>query len=266
MQDIRDDIFRHVARRRIRAVIIADDPGILAETGAAAEAAQELGLSFDRFPPEGTLVKPGDEIIQLAGEPKQIAMAEDRLIGIMAKPSGIATSARQFVEKAGSRPRIVSGTWKKMPLSQKEVIRRAVVVGGADCRICDKPFLYLDKNYVKILGGITSCLDAVAGFNGYVRVIQLKNDDSDISLEACQAVLNGAHIVFIDSGRIEDLLTVSVALKDAGLRDGVEIAFGGNIRLENIDTLKAMDVDILDIGRAIVDAPLLDMRLEVIQV
>jgi hypothetical protein len=29
--------------------------------------------------------------------------------------------------------------------------------------------------------------------------------------------------------------------------------------------LKGMDVDILDIGRQIVDAPLLDMRLEVIE-
>jgi nicotinate-nucleotide pyrophosphorylase (carboxylating) len=210
-------------------------------------------------------VEPGDEIIQLVGKPKQIAMAEDRLIGIMAKPSGIATSARRFVEKAGSRPRIVSGTWKKMPLSQKETIQRAVLVGGAGCRICDKPFLYLDKNYVKILGGLTSCLDAVAGFDGYVRVVQLKNDDNDISDEACQAVRNGANIVFIDSGRIDDLDRVSESLKQVGLRDRVEIAFGGNIRLENIDVLKTMDVDILDIGRAIVDAPLLDMRMEVIE-
>ena len=34
-------------------------------------------------------------------------------------------------------------------------------------------------------------------------------------------------------------------------------------RLEDIEDLKRVDVDILDIGRQIVDAPLLDIRLEV---
>jgi len=35
--------------------------------------------------------------------------------------------------------------------------------------------------------------------------------------------------------------------------------------VEGVDELRGMDVDILDIGRQIVDAPLLDMRLEVIE-
>jgi len=265
MRDIRDDIFSGLAGRTFRAAIIAEDPGILAETSMAAQAARELGLSVDMVSSEGSAVKPGDEIIRFSGEPKRIAMAEDRLIGIMAKPSGIATSARRFVERAGACPRIVSGAWKKMPLSQKESIRRAIALGGASKRICDPPFLYLDKNYVKILGGVTACLHAVSGFNGHVRVIQLKGINNDINSEACQAAQNGAGIIFIDSGRIDDLDRVSDALKLASLRDRVEIAFGGNIQLNDIETLKKRDVDILDIGRAIVDAPLLDMRMEIME-
>jgi nicotinate-nucleotide pyrophosphorylase (carboxylating) len=48
------------------------------------------------------------------------------------------------------------------------------------------------------------------------------------------------------------------------MRGKVNIAFGGDIRLGNIDELKTLDIDILDIGRQIVDAPLLDMRLDVV--
>lgn len=267
MQDIRDDIFRSVAKRSIAATIIADDQGIVAETGLAAETASGLGLSVIQILADGEAVKPGTEIARIAGSAKSIAMAEDRLIGIMAKPSGIATMARRFVEKAGGRPRIISGAWKKIPLSQKESIHRAISVGGVDCRISNKPFLYLDKNYVRILGGgIKACLEAVSGLKGYIRVIQVKGTYNDIGEEACQAARNGANIVFIDSGRKSDLGRVSEALKQAGLRSRVEIAFGGNVRLEDVAALKASDVDILDVGRQILDAPLLDMRMEVVEV
>ena len=51
---------------------------------------------------------------------------------------------------------------------------------------------------------------------------------------------------------------------ELGLRNKVSIAFGGGVRLEQIDELKALGVDILDIGREIVDAPLLDMRVELV--
>ena len=265
MPDLRDDIFRGVAQRRVTAEIVAAEPGIVAETRMAAEAAQELGLNLDSILEAGDAVTPGRVIARFSGSPKQIALAEDRLIGLMSKASGIATAARRFVEKAGSRPRIVSGAWKKMPLCQKESIRRAVAVGGADGRISDRPFLYLDKNYVRMLGGLAACLEAVSGFKDRLRVVQIKGEYGDLVDEACLAARNGAGIVFIDTGRRDDLARVGDGLRRAGLRCRAEIAFGGGVRLEDVEALKALDVDVLDVGRGIVDAPLLDMRLEVVK-
>jgi nicotinate-nucleotide pyrophosphorylase (carboxylating) len=45
----------------------------------------------------------------------------------------------------------------------------------------------------------------------------------------------------------------------------VQVAFGGGVTLDDVDALKALDLDILDIGRHIVDAPLLDMRLDIVE-
>jgi nicotinate-nucleotide pyrophosphorylase (carboxylating) len=264
MPDIRDDIFRGVAMRRVIASIIAGDKGIVVGTEAVRQAAKELGLSIESLLDEGSPVSKGDEIGRFSGTPRQVAVAEERLIGLMAKPSGIATAARRFVEKAGQRPEIVSGAWKKMPGSEKEMIRRAIAAGGARYRISREPFIFLDKNYIRMLGGISESLRAVADLNGHLRVVQLKGFYGDIVLEACEAVELGADIVFIDSGRHDDLKRVGEKLRESGLRDRVKIAFGGGIRLEDIESLKSLDVDILDIGRQIVDAPLLDMRLEVV--
>jgi len=55
-------------------------------------------------------------------------------------------------------------------------------------------------------------------------------------------------------------------LNQKGLRDELKIAFGNNVKIEDIDRLKKMDVDIIGIGREIVDAPLLDLRMEIVEI
>jgi len=47
-----------------------------------------------------------------------------------------------------------------MPIGLKANISSAVAAGGAAIRIRGTPFVYLDKNYIKMLGGISAGLDA----------------------------------------------------------------------------------------------------------
>jgi nicotinate-nucleotide pyrophosphorylase (carboxylating) len=263
--DLRDEIFRSVADRKITGAILADDEGIVAETNRAADESKKMGLTLLGILEEGSPVRAGDEIARFSGTPKQVVSAEDVLIGLMAKPSGIATAARAFVARAKGRPKIVCGAWKKMPLTQKASIRRAVGVGGAFIRISRDPFVYLDKNYIKIFGGIGKALRAVSTMEDRKKVAQLKGRFKDVVEEAGEAVEFGAHILHIDTGDMDDANRVVRELVRLGLRDRVDIAFSGSIQLEDVDELKRIDVDILDIGRQIVDAPLLDMRLEVVQ-
>ena len=261
--NLRDEILSNVANRNVTASIIADDEGVISETDTAVDEAKGLGLVMDSILGVGSLVKIGDEVARFSGSPKQIAMAEEVLLGIIAKPSGIATAVSRFIEKAGQRPQIVCGAWKKMPPSQKDAIRRAVKVGGGAFRITQEPFVYLDKNIIEMLGGIRASLSAVSSLTGHVKVVQIKGRYHDIAQEACDAVKCGANIIFIDTGLPQDVMKVTNRLDGLGLRSSVKIAFGGNILLADIDYLKSMDIDILDVGRSIVDAPLLNMRLEV---
>jgi nicotinate-nucleotide pyrophosphorylase (carboxylating) len=263
MTDIRDEIFKAITRRQVMAKITAQADGILSGAAAAKKEAETLGLKILDWLEDGIPITAGDQIAAFAGTPKQIAAAEDVLMGHMAKPSGIATAAKQFVDNAGTRQKIVSGSWKKMPLQIKEAIRTAVATGGAAIRISDAPFVYLDKNYIRILGGIRESLLAAAGMNGRKRVIQIHGYFMEIASEALEAAENGADIIFIDTGSVRDVRAVLRILEENNLRKRVRIAFAGGIRLADLDRLKLLDIDILDIGKAIVDAPLLDMRMEV---
>jgi nicotinate-nucleotide pyrophosphorylase (carboxylating) len=264
MDDLRTEILKNAAGKRVTAAIISDDDGVLSGIHTVKEEAERLGLSLEYILEEGRAIKKGDEIVKISGTPVHIALAEDVLMGQISKPSGIATAARRFVDKAGQRPKIVAGAWKKMPGSLKEMVRKAVAAGGASFRISEAPFIYLDKNYVKMLGGIKESLQAVAHLDGYQKVIQLKNTYTDIVSELLEAVEYGADIIFIDTGQISDVKKVVERLNQTGMRNKVKIAFGGGVCLEHMDELKTLDIDILDIGRQIIDAPLLDMRMEVI--
>ncbi|PXX03283.1 hypothetical protein [Mycolicibacterium moriokaense] len=262
MTDPRPLLFSGISGRSVTAALSADDSGIVVHTDGAAAVATELGLIVDHCLTEGKPVEPGDEVLRVTGSPIQIALAEERLVGLVAKPSGIATAARRFVDSASWHFQIVSGAWKKLPFSQKDMIRSAIAAGGAAPRIADWPFIYLDKNFVIMLGGVQGALDAVAAYPelaGYRRIVQVIDADG-----ACAAARGGAHIVFVDTGHLEDLSSVSQALRVNGLRDRVRLAFGGGVQLTDMDRLRGLDVDIVDIGRAIVDAPLLDMTFRVV--
>ena len=252
--------------RSVTADIIAEDAGVLAGMQAVKDEARSLGLDIIQMAQDGQTVQKGDVIAKVCGNPKQIALAEDQLIGLVAKPSGVATATRKCVERAGSDLQIVCGAWKKMPAVLKQATRDAIVTGGGYFRISRDPFIYLDKNYVQMLGGIRSSLQAVAHLKGFKKVVQIKGRQTGIDLEACEAAELNADIIYVDSGQPKDLRKIADLLKRKGLRERVRIAFGGSVKIEDIDRFRELPVDILEIGRQIVDAPLLDLKLEVVEI
>ena len=266
MSDPRDKFFESVATARITARVVAEEPGIIAGGSAVPASLAELGIVANSQLADGAPVKAGTVVTEIVGSPKEIALAEERLIGLMAKPSGIATATARFVARAGGRMRVVSGAWKKLPFSQKEMIRQAIVIGGAAPRIAEWPFLYIDKNFVRMHGGLEETMAAASRFEVGTRIVQIRGEYGNISDEAVQAAAGGATIVFVDSGLIEDAKRAILALTAHGLRSGVEVAFAGGVQLGDIELLAEIGVDVVDIGRPIVDAPLLDMRLDVVEV
>jgi nicotinate-nucleotide pyrophosphorylase (carboxylating) len=261
MTDPRPLLFAGVSDVVVRADVVAQEAGIVVGVDDAVRVAAEVGASVRHHIDEAAAVDVGRTVLSIEGCPLAIALAEERLVGILAKPSGIATAAANFVGRAAGSVRVVSGAWKKLPFSQKPMVRTAIAAGGVEPRIADWPFLYLDKNFVSMLGGVAATLSAAAArpeLTGYRRVIQVTTVD-----DALAAARAGAQTIFVDTGRMADLSLISDALRGEGLRSGVEIAFGGGICLDDIDVLRHADVDVIDVGRAIVDAPLLDMNLQV---
>ncbi len=260
--DVPQDLFKGVMHKIVRAAIVSNEHGVLAGIGELENQAKELGLRIRVYATSGSETRPGQIVATLTGNPVQVVRGEDILLGVLAKPSGVATAAREALSRAGEL-KVVCGAWKKMPLKIKQELRDAIAVGGAHIRILPGAFLYLDKNYIRIFGSLHKALGASNLVPGRQIVIQLRGETGPIAEEAQTAARYGARVLMVDTGRIGDLRKVSTILSREGLRDRVQIAFAGGVRLKDLDKLRHEDLDIVDIGRAVLDAPLLDFRYDV---
>ncbi len=263
--DVPQTILGNLSRKVAHAKIVCVESGIIAGIEALERRAKTLGLHVTPYVSSGSRVVSGSIVALVAGNPVQIVVGEDWLLGTVAKVSGVASAANAARSRAG-RLRVVCGGWKKMPASMKDELRDALKAGGLDARIASGPFLYLDKNYVRLLGSIVAAMESAAKLPGRTIVIQLRGETAPISEEAIIAARRGAHILMVDTGRLDDLRSVSAALRHEGLRREVEIAFAGNLTLGDLEWLQHEDTDVVDIGRAILDAPLLDFRYDVFDI
>lgn len=261
--DIREEIFRNCRYATVTASIFSEAKGVVSGMQRARGLSESLGLSFSSELEDGQPVEAGAEIARMQGNPVEIVKAEELVMGTLSKLSGIATAASTARRLAGSRCRVVAGGSKKMPHEIKPLIRKAVTDGGIGVRLLDQPFAYLDKNYVRILGGVGAALRTVKPLGRNV-VIQVRGETGSIESEAMEAVTGGAAVLMVDTGKREDLAAVVRTLDRNGVRSRVEVAFSGNISLDDVDDITNDDVDALDIGYAILDAPCLPMRFDVL--
>ena len=264
MRDFREVLFAPIKNQKYTAVLRAERSGILSGFDRAAEAASNLGIGWECTVPEGGLLEAGKAFARISAGPEQIAMAEEVIIGTLAKASGIATAARHAADLAGSQIKVVAGAWKKMPPSCKELVRTAVLAGGLSFRICEPPMIYMDKNYVCMYGSVAGALEAVKELSGYTKVVQIRGLLSDVEEETLEALHGGCDIFMVDTGKEQDLDVCIRVLREERAWERVQVAFAGNVKLADISRLAGKGVSMLCVGKEIVDAPLLDMKLDVI--
>lgn len=261
--DIRDFLFAPLTGCTYMLEITARQQGVLAGTEKLQKEAQELGLKLEELSPDGTKIEEGKCICRAWGDAWQVARAEEQLLGVIGKASGVATAAAEIVDRAQGRIRVVCGAWKKVPPEVRQDLRQAIAVGGAGIRIVDEPFVYLDKNYVRMFGGVGPAVRRARKLEGRVVVVQLRGEEAPLTEEAKEAVAEGANILMVDTGKLQDLVLVNEVASKEGFREKIRLAFSGGVTRDELDEIIAAGADIVDVGRAIIDAPLLDFTLDV---
>lgn len=242
------------------AIVEATEPGVLAGTAFLdpARAPAPAG-SWSLLAAEGASVEPGQPLIRVSGSAAELGVAEDYILGALGFASGIAARARAVRAAAPAGLSVACGGWKKLPSALKPLLRAGLAAADVLPRLVEGDFVYLGKNAVTLLGGVDGAIAAGIAVGHGPVAIQVRNVE-----EARHAAAQGARIIMVDTGNIADLRDVDAAFRDMGLRQSIRLAFAGGVRVEDLGAVHAAGADAVDMGRAILDAPLLDLRMRVV--
>lgn len=263
--DTQSILFEPLRHRSYVAEISTSEHGLMAAYNRVRDLAPQLGLYLEWLSEEGALLEPGTVLVRMRGPAEAIVRGEEHLLGLLGKPCGIATASFRFVWLGAGRVRIICGAWRRIAREFRTIVRDAIGVGGAGVRLDEEPYVYLDKNFVRMFGGIGPAVRHACTEDGRTVAVQLRGDSGEVAAEAAHAFSSGARILVVDTGRTEDLKAVVERARRDGFRDDVRIAFSGGVTATTLDEVIASGADIVDIGRAIVDAPLLDLRFDVVR-
>jgi nicotinate-nucleotide pyrophosphorylase (carboxylating) len=256
--DIARLLFKGVSGRH-RAVVEATESGLVAGLGFVDPALAPASAGHWRLlVSEGAAVDAGTALVEIIGEAHELGVAEDYVLGPIGFASGIATRAAAFRAAAPDGLSLACGGWKKLPAPLKPMLRAGLAAAGLLPRLVEGDFVYMSKNAVTLLGGVAPAIRAGMVVGHGPVAVQVKSVE-----EALYAYAAGGRIIMVDTGVIADLAAVHCALIKAGHRANVHLAFGGGVRLEDLASVRQAGANAADIGRAILDAPLLDLRLRV---
>ncbi|MGC8604447.1 MAG: nicotinate-nucleotide pyrophosphorylase, partial [Desulfomonilaceae bacterium] len=219
---------------------------------------------LESLAPEGAFMRSGFPVLRLIGGAEDVARGEEELLACVGKASGVATAASKLLAQVNGKVRIVCGAWKKVAPDLRKDLRHAIAVGGAGIRLLDRPFVYLDKNYVRMFGSVKSAVERARGIDGHTVAVQIRGDTNLISEEADQALNAGAGVIMVDTGNIDDLRIVVEIVGRKGFRNYVKIAFAGGVDSSSLEDVATAGADIVEVGRAIIDASILDFRFDVV--
>jgi len=188
---------------RVRAIVLAKSPCVIAGLDIAIEAFRQLDASVEVtiHHGDGTLCSPGTTVAEIRGRADALLTGERTALNFIQRLSGIATLTRQFVDTAAGHITVLD-TRKTTPLMralEKYAVRAG---GGTNHRFGLDDGILIKDNHVRLAGGVVSAVQRMraANLNLPVEVEAQSLCEVDAALEA------GADMVLLDNLSTPDII------------------------------------------------------------
>ncbi len=243
---------------RMRAVIAARKPGIVAGLDAAAYALTLIDPAVELIveKKDGAAIVPGDVIARLNGAARSILMAERTMLNFMGRLCGIATLTHSFVEKVSHTQARIVCTRKTAP-GLRALEKRAVRCGGGTShRYGLDDAILIKDNHIAACGSVSEALMRAKAYAGHLRMIEVEVDSLDQLREALKF---SPHAILLDN-MDTDTLRRAVAI----VNGRVPLEASGNVNLSTVAAIAETGVDFISSGALTHSAPNLDLGLDVV--
>ncbi|WP_457606408.1 carboxylating nicotinate-nucleotide diphosphorylase [Nitratifractor sp.] len=256
----RGDLFARVSEpKRIRAYIVAKSEGVFAGREYLETLESLYDLRFYWMIEDGDRYSPGDRLVEIEGDSRDLLSLERTILDIALHASGIAILTARYVEKIAPYGCRLLDTRKTRPglrAFEKYAVRCG---GGQNHRMGLDDVLMLKDTHLRAIDDLEGFMERVKGQISFTAKIEIECEDLEMARRAMEA---GADIVMCDNMSVEEIREV-VAFRNEHFPH-ILLEASGNITLETIEEVAATGVDAVSSGSIIHQAvwPDLSMRVD----
>ncbi|AAC06987.1 carboxylating nicotinate-nucleotide diphosphorylase [Aquifex aeolicus] len=240
---------------KAKAVIKTKEEGVLAGAPFVEMVFEILGgVSVEFKKREGEVFEKGEILAILEGDAKSLLIGERLSLNILQRLSGIATTARKFVEKLKGTNVKILDTRKTTPgfrYFEKYAVR---IGGGTNHRFGLYDMVLIKDNHKRVAGSIKEAVKRVRERISPVYKIEVEVENLEEVEEALSA---GVDVIMLDNFTPEEVKRAVEIIKGRAL---VEVS--GNITLDNVLDYAVEGVDFISSGAIVHSSRWLDISLK----
>jgi nicotinate-nucleotide pyrophosphorylase (carboxylating) len=239
------------------AAIVARSEGVIAglPLARAAFIAIDAGLAIEPIRFDGEMVRPGDVVLQVAGNSRSILAAERVALNYLCHLSGIATATSRYVACIDGTGAAICCTRKTLPglrAFQKYAVKAG---GGQNHRFGLDDAVLVKDNHIASAGGVPAVLQRVREHAGHMVKVEIEVDTLDQLREVLQHKVDA---VLLDNMSLDDM---KLAVGMVAGRCVVEAS--GGVTLERVRDIALTGVDLISVGALTHSASVLDLGLDI---
>ncbi|MCH7579593.1 MAG: carboxylating nicotinate-nucleotide diphosphorylase [Chloroflexi bacterium] len=251
-----------------RAAIIAKEGGVLAglPVAEAVFAALDATVRFAPLVPDGSVICPGDRLVEIEGALSPILSGERVALNFLQQLSGVATATHDLVEAVaglnvrsdGQGPARIIDTRKTTP-GLRELERYAVRLGGGqNHRFNLSDGVLIKDNHIAAARDrdltIAQIVELARRNVAHTFRVEIEVTTRE---EAREALGAGADAILLDNMSVADMRHV---VEDVGGRAITEAS--GGVTIDTVREIAETGVDLISVGGITHSAPALDLSLE----
>lgn len=210
--------------------------------------------SFERIDPkvqvtftakEGDLILKGEHFGYVTGPATSILLGERTALNFMQRMSGIATKTHHYVE-ALANPKIrLTDTRKTLP-GYRELDKYAVRCGGGyNHRVDLGAGVMIKDNHIVAAGSITHAVELVRAHAPHTVRVEV---EVSATVDAIEAIEAGADIIMLDNMSTPAMQETIAHIRRHPEAKRVLIEASGNVTIERLPELGAIDLDVVSTG------------------
>jgi nicotinate-nucleotide pyrophosphorylase (carboxylating) len=241
---------------RTRARIFAKEPIVVAGTDVAKRTFERVDGSVEVkiVCPEGSAVKQGETVIELAGATRSILTGERVALNFLQRLSGVATLTAQFVRAVQGTGAQILDTRKTTP-GLRALEKAAVKAGGGrNHRMGLYDAVMVKDNHLLALPKLQETILLVRKKHPAI-LVELEADTVEQVREF--AGLEGVDVILLDNMSPEQM-EACVAVR----RPGLKFEASGGVSLDTVRQIAETGVDYISVGQLTHSARAVDLSLE----